>query len=47
MLSFLLPMFPFILPALLAVILLCGLRVRDAAFRLQELNAGKVTPRLP
>jgi hypothetical protein len=47
MLSLLLPMSPFILPTLLGVILLCGLRVRDGAYRRQELNAAKVTPRLP
>ncbi|WP_165423729.1 hypothetical protein [Ktedonosporobacter rubrisoli] len=41
MLSFLLPMGPFILPLLLGVILVCGLWIGDASYRRQELKAGK------
>ena len=44
MLSFIVPMFPFLLPSLLGVILVGGLWVHDRSYRRQELNAGTVTP---
>ncbi len=47
MLSFTLPMFPFMLPSLLSAILVCGLWIHDVLYRQQELSAGKVTQRLP
>jgi hypothetical protein len=43
MLSFILPMFPFILPLLLGVILMFGLWIHDVSYQHQELNAGKAT----
>jgi hypothetical protein len=47
MLSFILPMFPFILPLLLGVILVCGLWIHDVSYRRQELNVGKtIQPRI-
>ena len=41
MLSLILPMFPFILPLLLGVILVCGLWIHDVSYRHHELSAGK------
>jgi len=47
MLSIILPMFPFILPHLLGVILVCGLWIHDVSYRHQELNVGKaIQPRI-
>ncbi len=42
MLSFILPMFPFILPSMLGVILICGLWLHDLAYRHQELARAHV-----
>lgn len=44
MLSFIVSMFPFLLPSFLGVILVGGLWVHDRSYRRQELNAGKVKP---
>jgi hypothetical protein len=43
MLSFLLPMFPFMLPILLGVILVCGLWIHDVSYRHQKLSTAKAT----
>jgi len=43
MLPFFLPMFPFLLPLLLAMILLWGLWLHDVSYRLQEVRVGKET----
>jgi hypothetical protein len=47
MLLFILPMFPFLLPFLLGVILVYGLWQNDVSYRLQEANAGKARQTLP
>jgi hypothetical protein len=41
MLQFILPMFPFLLPLLLGVILVYGLWIHDVSYRHQEVRAGK------
>ena len=41
MLLFILPMFPFLLPLLLGVILVYGLWIHDVSYRRQEVRAGK------
>jgi hypothetical protein len=43
MFSFLIPMFPSILPLLLGVILVCGLWLHDVSYRHQQLSTVKAT----
>lgn len=43
MLTLILPMFPFILPLLLGVILVCGLWIHDVSYLHQKLSPVKVT----
>ncbi len=47
MLPFILPMFPFLFPFLLAVILVCGLWLHDVSYQHKEARAGKATQPLP
>ncbi len=47
MLPFILPMFPFLFPFLLAAILVCGLWLHDVSYQHQEARAGKVKQPLP